>query len=389
MKKKLVIITEALGGGVRRHVLDLLMNLDTMKFDIYFLYGSSRIDSIMKSSLKEIKNRGIELIEIDSFSNSIGLHDIKAFKNIYKEIKKICPDIVHCHSSKAGALGRIVAKLQNIKQIYYTPHAYVFQNPNISKKKKYIYITVEKFLNKFATTKTINVSKGEKAIAIEKKIGNKNELNVIYNGISSEIKLDKTLINKTKAELNIDDSDIVIGNIARVDNQKDPFAFIDVARRVCENSKVKFMFVGNGELLEECKILVSKYELEDKVIFTGFREDVDYIVEIFDIFFTTSLYEGMPYSLIEALRAGLPIVATNIIGNNEIVVDGKNGYLYEIGEYEKATNILNTLVKDREQMNYLGKNSLLKLYEQFDVHDMIKDYEKLYENKLERCEYDK
>ena len=363
MKKKLVIITEALGGGVRRHVLDLLMHLDTDKYDIYFLYGSNRIDSIMKSSLNEIKNRGIELIEIDSFSNSIGLHDIKAFKNIYKEIKKISPDIVHCHSSKAGALGRIVAKLQNVKQIYYTPHAYVFQSPDMSSKKKFIYINIEILLNKFFTTKTLNVSNGEKLIAIKNKLGKDKDFKVIYNGVSKRINLEKHKLMELKEKLNLKDEEAIICNIARADYQKNPKDFIEIARRVCyKKTNVKFLYVGDGELLDESRRKIKEYNLEDKIIFLGFSKDTDYILNLSNLFLTTSLYEGMPYSLIEASRAKLPIIATNVIGNNEIVEDGQNGYLFNRENIEDASLKIIELINDKNKLIETSNKSY-KLFE--------------------------
>lgn len=379
MKKKLVILTEALGGGVRRHVLDLLMNLDVEKFEIYFLYGSNRVDSIMKDSLESIEERGINIIEIASFNNNIGFHDIKAFKNIYREIKKINPDIVHCHSSKAGALGRMVAKLQGIKVIYYTPHAYVFQNPDISPIKKNIYIKIEMFLNKLATTKTINVSKGEKFIAIENRLGSDDKFTVIYNGVNRDLKLDAYKLENIRKKLNIEDEDIVVGNIARADYQKNPEEYIEIARSVCnKQTNVKFIFVGDGELLEESRRTVKKYNLEDKIMFLGFSKDTDYILSLCNIFLTTSLYEGMPYSLIEASRAKLPIVATNVAGNNEIVVNKENGYLFNRKNIEDASSIIVNLIKNEDLLLEMRQKSYEVFEERFTLDKMIEKYEKLY-----------
>ena len=379
MKKKIIILSEALNGGVRRHVLDLLSNLDVNKFDIYFLYGDERMDSIMKNNLANLENRGIKLIKIKSFKKKIGVNDIRAFKEIFKLIKEISPDIVHCHSSKAGALGRIAAKLNKVNQIYYTPHAYIFQNEDMNNIKKNIYIFIEKILSRVATTKTINVSYGEQNIALKNNIDIEDKFLVIYNGISKELNLNEDKLNTIRNSLKIKKEDIIIGNISRIEHQKDPNTFIKVAEKVCkENDNIKFIYVGDGSLLEESKNIAKKCELDNKLIFVGYSEDTDYMLNIFNIFLTTSLYEGMPYSLIEASRSGLPIIATNVIGNNEVVKQNYNGYLFDIRDIKQASEYIDCLIKDKLLLNNISNNSINRFNQLFLLDNMLEKYEKLY-----------
>lgn len=383
MKKKLVIITEALGGGVRRHVVSLLENLDKDKFDIYFMYNLGRADEVMKKRLPSIKDLGVKLIEIDNFKRDIGLHDVKAFMNIYKELKKIKPDIVHCHSSKAGVLGRIAGKLARIRKIYYTPHAYIMQNPNTSKNKKIVFESIERLLSRYFTTKTINVSNGEKQFAIESKIDKDGKFEVIYNGICDIEEVNNETKDRLRKEFKINTNDFIIGTIARMDEQKNPDLFIDIAKSVLKECKnVKFIYVGDGKLYEHISRRVLDEDINESVILTGFRSDTDEILSIFDLFLTTALYEGMPYALIEACRAGVPIVATDVIGNNEIVINEKNGMIYDINNIEMCTKKICKVFCDSTRKS-LSRHARDRFNQNFNIVNMILKLEKMYFNKEE------
>lgn len=376
--KKLVIICEALGGGVRRHIIDLLRNLDKKKLKIYFIYNLDRADKIMLQEINNlIEEKEIELIEVSGFNRNISIKDISAFYKVYNHLRIIKPDIVHCHSSKAGVLGRIAAKLLNVKQIYYTPHAYYFQSPGVSGLKKIIYIKIEKFLSKFATTKTINVSKGERDLAIEY-LGDTNKNIVIYNGIEKNFELNDDDIKKIKHRYCIND-EYIISNVARVDEQKNPKKFIEIAKEISEKyESCKFIYAGDGELLEECRKLVKNYKLQDRILFIGFCENTYELMKISDICLSTSRYEGLPYSLIETCQAGVPIVATNVTGNNEIIEHLKNGFLFEQDNIKEAVEIILNLINNKYKMNGLKQSSLKIFNDRFRLDNMIEEYQNLY-----------
>lgn len=384
MKVKIVLISEALGGGVRKHVIDILENIDKDKFDIYFMYNFHRADSIMNEKIPDLINRGINLIKIENMYNKIGIYDFVALKNIYRNLKIIKPDIVHCHSSKAGALGRIAARLAKVKFIYYTPHAYVFQNSKLSVIKKSIYIHIEKLLSRCFTTKTINVSNGEKNYALNYNIDKEEKLKVIYNGVDcnfTSTSKNNYIKDKLRKEFDISNKDLVIGVISRVDEQKDPKTFVNIAKVIVKKyANTKFLYIGDGDLYESIKSKIIDEKLEKSIIFPGFRKDTNDILSIFDIVLTTSFYEGMPYVLIESLSSGLPIVATNTIGNNEVAIDGENGLLFEVENVNEGIKKVSILVEDIGMRQKLGKNSLEKYNSTFTLKMMINSYENLYLN---------
>lgn len=381
MKKKVVIITEACGGGVRKHILDLLLNLDQNKYDLYFLYSLNRADDVLKSELDTLAKQNIQLIELKELYREISIKsDTKALIELFKVLKAISPDIVHCHSSKAGAIGRVIAKIIGVQQIYYTPHAYIMQNPNVGKAKKKVYSVIEAVLSRMFTTKNINVSYGEKEFAVKENIDKEDKFLVVYNGVEDINK--KYDVTSLKNEIGIVDNDIVVGVTARLDEQKDPLTFVKIANDIIKKyDNVKFIYVGDGEYRSQIEEYINQNNLNDKVKLLGFRSDVEQVLQIFDIYMITSLYEGMPYSLIEALRCKLPIVATDTIGNNEVIEDSKNGYLFEVRNHEQGTDKLISLIEDKKLIEKMGENSYKLFKEKFTLEKMILDIEKLYDDR--------
>ncbi|MEC0178127.1 glycosyltransferase family 4 protein [Paenibacillus favisporus] len=371
MKKKVLYICEATAGGVRKHIIDVLDHIDTSKYDMSIIYSEIGADEVFRANIDTLKKKGIQLYSVNNFVNHISLFDdLKALYQIVKIIKKVQPEIVHCHSSKAGAIGRLAAKICRINQVIYTPHAYSFQNQTLNKNKRNAYIFIEKFLGKI-TTLTINVSEGERQYAIEKNIVKEDNSVVIFNGITSNSISVNPIQNKT----------IRIGTTMRMEIQKDPLTFVEIAKRIVEKySNVEFIFVGDGQLKEELYKRIRMYKLEEKVKLLGFKKDVIDIVSTFDVYLITSLYEGLPYSVIEALSLEKPIIATNVTGNNEIVIDGYNGLLFEPMNPEKGAEKIEILINNRTLMRHYGINSG-KLYEEyFIIENMLDALDKIYHN---------
>ncbi|MGG3709339.1 glycosyltransferase family 4 protein [Heyndrickxia coagulans] len=369
-KRKLVYICEALGGGVRKHLIDVLKEIDRDKFEIFLIYSPIRADKVFMHELKSIIDSGVKCYSVKMSRNISLIDDMKAFILIYKILKQIKPNIVHCHSSKAGALGRLAGFFLGVEKIYYTPHAYIMQKPGVFYLKKMIFLIIEKLLGKI-TTKTINVSNGEREFALKNKIVGKENSITIYNGINPP------LIQKSRKVK----KNIVIGTIARMDDQKDPMTFYKIAKEiVCSYPNVEFWYVGDGPLKHLIENQVIEEGLEDQIKLLGFQDNVNKYLSDFDIFITTSLYEGLPYSLIEALSLGLPIIATDIIGNNEIVKDNKNGFLFNIYDVEMAVEKISKLIHNEPLINRFSKESSLYFHKNFLLKDMIISLEKLYES---------
>lgn len=353
-----LLIAEALGGGVRRHIVDLIENLDSEQFEIFLIYSIERADETFIKKIPELRKKA-KLIECDDLVREIhATHDLQAFKQIKKYIKEIHPDVVHCHSSKAGVLGRLAAKQCKVKKIFYTPHAYSFMATEFSSIKKRAFVLIERFLSKHATTKTFNVSNGEKKTALDVKLDQPDKFEVIYNGIPD---LKRTLTKEeVRQKLKLPIDAFIVGTTARMIQQKDPMTFMEIAKEViAENPIVHFVYVGDGPMFEEISQFISKNQLTKNIHLLGFRDDATDLLWGYDLFMMTSLSEGLPYAPIEAMQVGIPILATNVTGNDEVVKNGHNGKLlnYENLITDAKLSILSFEEWDNNRIKSYFKNN--------------------------------
>ena len=280
---------------------------------------------------------------------------------------------MHCHSSKAGIVGRLAAKNCGVKKIIYTPNAYAFQSPNLSSIKKKIYVYAERFLSKYTTTVTINVSKGEMQKALEYKIDKEQKFTLIYNGIPQTEFPER---DELKRELGLKKEITYVGVTARCAEQKDPFTFLEIAEMIVRKYEdIEFIYIGDGPLESAMRKWIDECQLNDKIHMLGFRKDASKIVSILDIYLSTALYEGLPYSMIEAMRAGIPIIATNVVGNNELVVHNVNGFMFDVKDVQDAVALIekqfiNKIIKKEQVIN--------AWIESFSLEKMIEKLTKLY-----------
>lgn len=370
MKVKVLIITEVLGGGVRKHILDLLNHINLNHFELFLVYSGKRTDDVFMSEIECLKSKGIKLLEI-SMSERVGIDDLKSVMKLAKIIETVKPHVIHCHSSKAGGIGRIAARIKNVRNVYYTPHAYYAQS-DMNTLKKYAYMFVERALSTI-TKKTINVSEGEHEFAVKNKIVSKEFATIIYNGIA-EPAIPHHLPGSHPNKL-------VIGTAARMNSQKDPWTFYNIAKKIIDHHpSVEFQYVGDGPYFKELKEMIMKEKYDKKIKLFGFVNNPSHIVNQFDVFLTTSLYEGLPYALIEAMSLGKPVVATDVTGNNEIVKHGVNGYLFEKQNVDDGVKKLNQIISDSDLMLRMGKESAILYREKYHLDKMINSLESLYLN---------
>lgn len=370
--KKVVLIVEAMLGGIRQHVFDIARELNKEEFKVYLIYSDERADEKFFEEIKEI-GKTIELIKCNEMQRSLGWHDFVAYKKIKRLLRDIQPDIVHCHSSKAGVIGRLAAKKCNVPLILYTPGAYAFQSPECSIIKKRLYIWAERYLSRNACSMTINVSKGEMNKALEYKVDRPEKFTLIYNGISQ---IDIPDRNVLRSKLALKQGVQYVGFTGRCAKQKDPMTFLKIAKQVIDvRDDVEFLYIGDGDLEDSMREWIEQNKLSEKIHMLGFRNDSAEIVGAFDIYLSTALYEGLPYSMIEAMRAGIPIIATNCIGNNELIFEGINGLLFPIRDIESGRNCIISQIENK----LISRENVSSTYASvFSIEKMIDSLQKVY-----------
>lgn len=368
-KKKVLLIAETMEGGVRRHVMELINGINKDNFTVTLIYGS-RVDNVFLREIRKLSSQA-KLIKVNSLVREINpALDFSSLKFIRKVIKEIKPDIVHCHSSKAGVIGRLAAKTMKVNKIFYTPHAYSFQAKEFSNMKRSAFVNIEKFLSKSTTTFTFNVSQGEKDEALFYKIDRADKFKVIYNGIPLITMPDKVMLRK---KLGLPQDSFIIGNNARLSHAKNPLSFLAIAKDVVsKNPTIHFVFAGDGPLYNTCLEFVTKNNLGKNIHLLGFREDAELIVGAYDIFLITSTHEGLPYSLLESMRASVPIMGFSVTGIKEIV-STENGILIS-NEKEASEMILNYC----DNMSFSKELIYSNFQKRFSIDKMLKDIQSMY-----------
>lgn len=369
MKKLLHLITLSTWGGAQEVVYTLSSHFSG-NYDITVACAPGR-ELIFK-----LKEKDIKVFEIPHLKRGPDLvNDIIAFTEIYKFIKKGKFDIIHCHSSKAGILGRLAAKLAGVPKIYFTVHGWGFYNEEYGKLKK-IMIFAEKAAAK-VSTKIICVSGNDKDYGIKNKIAPESKFIVINNGVIWDVQEKKRTLRK---EINAP-QDIIFGMVARLSYPKNPMLFLHAAEVIVAKYKnAKFVLIGDGLYSYDCKSFVDNNKLNNQIFLFGFRNDVKENLKDLDVFVLISRFEGLPISIIEAMHASLPIIASNVGGVKELVEDGKNGFLINPESKEDLIKKLEFFMENPEKIKEMGGKSYCIGRERFSVEKMAEGYKELYES---------
>lgn len=242
---------------------------------------------------------------------------------LYQYIKKNNIDIVHTHTSKGGFVGRLAAGLAGVRTVVHSVQGFAFHEHS-GRLSTAFYVLLERFVARFCD-KIIFVNSHDKEVAISKKIIKTEKAVLIYNGIAPQkVQLSSDEILKARRdirnEFDLPSDALIVGAIARLSPQKGIEYLIESIPNLIEkHQNLYFLIVGTGALERKLKNRVADLNINNNVIFTGYRSDNTILLNSLDIYVLPSLWEGFSLSLLEAMAVGLPIITTNIKGNKEAV----------------------------------------------------------------------
>lgn len=369
-KIKVLHITQAVIGGTLEYIKLFFTNIDKEKFDVELVcpaYGPMK---------DEIEALGFKVYVIDMQREINLIKDFKTYEELKCLIRRVKPDIVHLHSSKAGVLGRLAAYKNKIPNIY-NPHGWSFSMV-VSNKKKKVYALIEKFCSKYCDY-IINISDDEQKLAIKYNISSKDKMKVIYNGI--DIKKYETFYDRKKVlnELNIPEDSFIIGMVGRITKQKSPETFIQIASKLKDKiENAYFILVGDGELKFEIEELVKKLNVNDRVRITGWTNQVSKYISIFDVGLLTSKWEGFGLVLAEYMAAQKPVVASDVGGIKNVIINDFNGILVNPDDINGFCDAIIKIKNDNELRKELKCNGYEIVNERFNIKRVVKEHEKLY-----------
>lgn len=347
---RVVHVAEAFEGGVAEYLRTLTSN--TPEIEHVIIYGRHHV----YKKMHKLFASNVSFVAWPVITTQISpLKDIQALRHLIKILKQQEPfDVIHLHSAKAGVLGKIANAIIKCKKIIYTPHGASFLRKDVSAFSRLIFIIIEKAINIFPA-KIIGVSKSE--AEAYRKIGIKADY--INNGIRFN--------EQSKKEFNKDVFTIV--TTGRIMHQKNPELFNKIASSF-KNSNIQFIWIGDGD---ERNLLTSS-----NIKITGWidRKQVEQHLRAANLYVSTSLWEGLSYAVLEAMSMQLPLLLSNCPGNEDLVENGLNGFLYD--HPHQAIKFINQYFNNPELLSKHSLASLNMLKTNFNIEQMAQGYIKLY-----------
>ncbi|NPV26682.1 MAG: glycosyltransferase family 4 protein [Firmicutes bacterium] len=372
-RKVLQVITLSEVGGAQKVVYEIAKGLcDEFEMSVACSPGGELINWLTELYPK------VKVYPIPRLRREIEpINDLAALMQLYRLMARERFDVVHCHSSKAGVLGRLAASMFRQAKVIYTVHGWGANAPGATTRQRAV-AQIESAMSRL-TDYMVYVCQADQVRARELGIVPRRSERVIYNGIQEFV----PVRGKLRTELGLDEQETIIGTVSRLAPPKDVMMFLRVAKAVRDKMgaapwPARFVVVGDGSMRREGEEFVNSTKLDNIVSFLGNRHDVNEIIGDFDIFALFSRWEGLPISILEAMMAGKPVVASNVGGIRELIVDGENGYLVDRHAPAQVADLLFTLVADPSRRMAMGTRGRDRAMTRFTVRRMLEEYASLY-----------
>jgi glycosyltransferase involved in cell wall biosynthesis len=351
--KILYVITGADIGGAQRHVMHLVEWFHRNGNVVEVVTGEEGplVDWLLARKI------GVTVIPIPRKIRP--KEDWRAFLKLKRHLKQNRYDVVHCHSSKAGIIGRLAAYISRVPKLVFTAHGFVFTDPTLSTKKKAFYVFLERLFGGLSTD-IITVSHYDHRAGIDIGLSPKI-LHIIHNGLPVQNLIPVAEWEKKQTRLRASEKKI-IGFVGRFASEKN----IDMIIRIAELYKrdglmneVEFWLIGDGKLEAEYRDKVMEKGLADFVLFLGNQDDVINWMDQMHLLLITSHKEGLPYVLLEAMGRGLPVISTDVGGIKEVLdPSGEHGLLVPLNDDRKMYDKINKLLNDSSLLEMIGRGLL-------------------------------
>ncbi len=389
MKKVLFVITKSNWGGAQRYVYDLATNLPKESFEVKVALGGPPTGGgLLKEKLEEAK---IETIGIPYLQRDINAtRELLSFFSLIKIFAKEKPDIIHLNSSKAGGLGAAAAWLcklfgsrtsespeVRLPKIVFTVHGWAFNETRTFRAKSAMYLS--QWATALLCDSSIIISRHDYRQALSMLFIPKRKFALIPLGIPNG---NLKYLPKTKAEtgLNLKPSkNTRIGTIAEFTKNKGLDYLLD-AINILKGQKLEVVIIGDGEEKKRIEKRIDEENLKESISTCGFVPHAAKYIKAFDIFVLPSLKEGLPYTILEAMNAGVPVVASSVGGIPDLIEHEKSGFLAIPANPQSLADALGKLVDDIKTRNKFGKISKQRALEKFSFSAMLSRTIALYQS---------
>jgi glycosyltransferase involved in cell wall biosynthesis len=320
---------------------------------------------------------GLEVVILPSLVAPLSPRDdVTALRQLTEVCRTGRYDVVHTHSAKAGALGRIAAHRAEVPLIVHTYHGFPFhefQNPV----RKAAYIGIERRLARI-TDAVLAIGTGVATEALRRGLARPSTLRTIAPVVEATT-IPRTAASRAaaRAELGISESTAVVGTVGRIDYQKAPEHLIAATARLRHTDAIA-VWIGSGPGLAEATELVRRAGLVERFLFAGERADVASLLPAFDVFAMASRYEGLPCAVVEAMRCGVPVVATAVNSVPDLVVPGESGVLVPPGRPDLLAAAIDGVLDDRRTAERLVAQARILAGSNFDSERLAEVLDQVY-----------
>jgi len=368
-------VMESTIGGTRRHIVDVTRGLLREGVEVHLVASAER-EPAFREDLRALEAEGALITPLPMVRSVSLATDYGHYRELKRILRETRPDIIHTHSSKAGALGRRASLSTGIGKRVHTPHTFAFLfSAMFSARKRSLYRHIESYLGA-RTDRMVAVSESEAETIRAAGVIDPERVRVVPNGVDPASWLSPESLSR--AELGVPEGAplaIVAGLLNSAKGQ-------DLAIRALAEpglAELQLLLAGHGELLEQLQALAAELGVAERVHFLGWRSDLPALFGAVDLVLVPSRWEGMPYVVLEAGASGLPVVGTRVDGVRELVVDGETGFLAELDSpHSLAEAILAVLGLAPEAREAMGKAARERVLANYGVESMVRGLREVY-----------
>lgn len=367
-------VLEATFGGTRKYLLDLAYNLPEDRFAQHLVVSTLR-DPGFAEDVQRLRDFGHTVTVVPMRRQISPGSDLAGYRRIRALVKSWQPDIVHSHSSKAGFLARMAASGLPVAALY-TPHCFAFQM-RVSSLRRWTYLQLERFAGR-RTDIVVLPSESQRELTVKAGVVPKSRTSVVPTGVAPEKMKPEKAAAEIRASLDIPSGVTVLGTVALLSQQKGHMYLLRAMTRLCENRDIVLLLAGDGPLRKSLQELADRLKVTECVRFLGYRDDIPNLLGALDLFVLPSLWEGLPYALLEAMAAKVPVVTTDIPGNSDIVDGSTTGWLAPPADSDGLAKVIMQALSDPGEMHRRVQQGYDRILAGHTLSHMIDGYIELY-----------